>query len=253
MEQSDNNNRPVVLVTGGGRRIGACVCRAFGAAGWRVAVHCGRSLQAAGEVAESIGGGRAAVFSADLRDDRERDGVIPAVLERFGRIDVLVNNASAYVRRPLSAVSAQTLREDLEINFTAPFALMCSFREAAGSAGGNIVNILDSRIQWPDGDSAGYSLAKSALAQGTLLCAREWAAAGIRVNGIAPGFVMPAEGVPMERMAHLVEASPLKRRCTPEEIADSALWLVNAPSVTGQIIYLDGGLHLPAGGKGEKV
>jgi pteridine reductase len=256
MEESSNTvekERPVVLVTGGGRRTGAVICRAFAAAGWRVAVHCNRSQQEAEALAAELGGAEvAAVFAADLTDDRQRDGLVDGVVSCFGRLDAMVNNASAYARRPLETVSAETLRRDMEINFTAPFALMGAFRKAV-SSGGSIVNILDSRIQWPDGSSAGYTLAKSALAQATVMLAREWAADGIRVNGVAPGFIEPAPGVPLERMQHLIESTPLKRRTTPEEIADGVLWLVKSPSVTGQILFLDGGLHLPVGGKGEKL
>ena len=99
MERCEQNIRPVVLVTGGARRIGAALCRTFAAAGWRVAIHCNASVAEAEKLAAELGAEYAAVFPADLCDDCRRESLLEAVKGHFGRIDALVNNASVYTRR----------------------------------------------------------------------------------------------------------------------------------------------------------
>ena len=161
-----------------------------------------------------------------------------------------MNNASTYQRRPLDEMSEDALREDFEVNFFAPFALMRAF--AARRQPGFILNLLDGRVTKQEPQAAGYLLAKQSLAEATRLGALAWASLGIRVNGVAPGLVRPAAGVPLSKMSRLVEKLPLKRRTTEAELAEAALFLANAHGVTGEILFVDAGMHLADAGLGEK-
>ena len=237
---------PVVLITGGARRIGAALCRAFASAGWRVVIHCHRSQAAAKRLARELGD--AAVICGDLREDSQR--LVEQAAACFGRLDGLVNNASTYQRRSLDEMSEDALREDFEVNFFAPFALMRAF--AARRQSGFILNLLDGRVTKQEPQAAGYLLAKQSLAEATRLGALAWASLGIRVNGVAPGLVRPAAGVPLSKMSRLVEKLPLKRRTTEAELAEAALFLANAHGVTGEILFVDAGMYLAEVSLGEK-
>ena len=231
----------VVLITGGARRIGAVLCRAFAAADWRVVIHCNRSYAAAKRLACELGGDSvAAIVSADLRSDAQ--DVVARASAIFGRLDGVVNNASIYCRRALDEITESELRDDFEVNFFAPFALMRAF--ANRKKPGFVLNVLDGRITKQDTQAAGYLLAKQSLAEATRLGALAWASLGIRVNGVAPGLVRPSAGVPMAKMNRLVAQLPLKRRTTEQEIAEAALYLANASGVTGEILFVDAGMHL---------
>lgn len=244
---ASTKDKPVLLVTGGAKRVGAVLCRAFREAGWRVVIHCGSSMVEAECLARELV--EAKVVQADFRHF-SAEAFLAQACEVFGRLDLLINNASTYRRgRMLQSTDAEYL-EDFAVNFHAPFALMRAFARLAGS--GSIINILDARISKDDTDCAGYLLAKKALAEATRLCALEFAPLGIRVNGIAPGLVRPKDGVPMDVMAPLVARTPLGIRTAEEEIATAALYLSNASAVTGEILFVDAGMHLSPPQWGEK-
>ena len=241
---------PVALVTGGARRVGAALCRALSASGYRVVIHCNRSLAEARMLQEELGGAEyAAVLAADLAKGGAGQLVCSAE-KAFGRLDGIVNNASTYRRKPLLAISDNELREDLEVNFLAPFQMMREF--ARRGKPGWIVNVLDGRIAKDDVECAGYLLAKKSLADATRLCALDWAPLGIRVNAVAPGFVLPIEGASEDALARLVERLPLRRRTPVEELAQAVLFLASTSSATGTILYLDSGMHLQKSDTGEK-
>lgn len=233
---------PVVLVTGGGRRLGAEFCRAFVAAGWRVVIHCHHSLAEAQALAQELGGDKwAKVLSRDLLSG-DPEELVTAAADCFGRLDGLVNNASSYHRRGLLEVSSQEWQEDFQLNFQVPFALMRAF--ALRGTPGAILNLLDGRWEKEDPSCAAYLLAKKTLAEATRLCAFAWGGQGIRVNGLAPGLVRPPEGVPLTAMEPLLAKLPLSRRVTEPELAKAALLLMETPSLTGVILPVDGGMHL---------
>lgn len=230
-----------VLVTGGAVRIGAEICRAFAAAGWQVAIHCRNSVDAARALVEELHD-QASVFHADLTDIEERDELIPAVIARLGGLDVLVNNASVYRRRALAQCDDDALADDFNINFVAPFQLMRQFHRHARQ--GSIINLLDCRVEWVDPGAGTYGLAKKALRDATEAAALAWAP-DIRVNGVAPGLSLPPPGVAAEKMKPLIGAVPMKRPSPPEDIAAACRFLAEADSITGQVLFIDGGLHLP--------
>ncbi|MGN0866328.1 MAG: SDR family oxidoreductase [Oligosphaeraceae bacterium] len=233
---------PVVLVTGGARRLGAEFCRAFAAAGWRVVIHCRRSLTEGQALAEELGGReKARVLPGDLLACAPEE-VVERAASCFGRLDGLVNNASSYRRRGLLEATSQEWEEDFRLNFQVPFALMRAF--ARRGVPGAILNLLDGRWEKEDPSCAAYLLAKKTLGEATRLCAFAWGKLGIRVNGLAPGLVRPPEGVPLAAMEPLLAKLPLSRRVTEPELAKAALLLMETPSLTGVILPVDGGMHL---------
>ncbi len=240
------SNDPVALITGGARRVGAALCRALVAHGWRVVIHARRSVvEAEGlrdELCGSAGGEVASVLAADLREV-DCEAILGAAVEAFGRLDALVNNASCYTRTGLLSSSQAEYEEVFRVNYEAPFALMRAF--ARRGQPGAILNLLDARMDLQDTGSAPYLLSKKALRDATLLCAHAWGKLGIRVNALAPGLVYPPEGVPPAAMEPLLASLPLSHGTSEEELAKAALFLMESPSVTGEILYLDGGMHLP--------
>ncbi|MCQ2397574.1 MAG: SDR family oxidoreductase [Lentisphaeria bacterium] len=241
------HDKPVLLVTGGAKRVGAALCRAFCEAGWRVVIHCNSSIGEAERLANELGDAK--VLQADLLKVGA-DSLIAQAHDAFGSLDLLINNASTYRRGAVLQSGDNDYLDDFAINFHVPFALMRAFARLGNS--GSIINILDARISKDDTDCAGYLLAKKALAEATRLCALDFASLGIRVNGIAPGLVRPKDGVAMDAMAPLVARTPLGIRTTEEEIAAAALYLSKASAVTGEIIFVDSGMHLSPPHWGEK-
>lgn len=233
----------VVLITGAARRIGRAIATAFAHAGFRVVIHCNRSLSDAQCLLAELGGESAGhcVVQADFRVSGEVSALIPSLVRR-GIVPVcLVNSAAIYSRIPLRDATPETLAEVFTINFAAPFELMRSFANVCGT--GSIINITDARTAFPDPHSGPYALAKKALAEATAAAALDWAPQ-IRVNAIAPGIVLPPPGGAWTRMQNIIPAIPMQQRTTEQELADTCLFLQRSSSITGQSIFLDGGIHL---------
>ena len=219
------------LVTGGSRRLGAAICRELAARGAAVAVHYRRSE------AEAIAMNRVlkhGVFSlrGDLANPQEREWVFREAAEWLGRVDILVNNAALFARD--GEIDPAELRA---VNVEAPLDLAA--RVAAQPGGGCVIQMLDARIARPEaGPFRSYAATKRELAESVARLAREWAPK-TRVNGVAPGPVLAPEGV-REAAGDL----PLGRRPTPEDVARAVAFLAESESVTGQILFIDGGQHL---------
>ncbi len=233
----------VVLITGGAVRIGRAIARTFAQAGARVAVHCNSSTDEAEELVRELNKSSKDCFwlQADLTNQTEREQLIPAVRERTGALDCLINNASVYRRSPLLEMDESRMTADWRINFMAPFQLMRQFTEEVGK--GVVINLLDQRVAGVDPAAGGYGLAKKMLRDATEAAALEWAPR-IRVNGVAPGLVLPPPGVDPSQMTSLLQQVPMQKATPLEEVAEACLFLAGTSAVTGQILYLDGGLHL---------
>jgi len=237
----------VAIVTGGGRRIGATIARALHARGLNVLIHCRTSRAQADDLAARLNDrrtGSAAVVEADLGDDAAPAAIVGAALAAFGRVDVLVNNASSFYPTPVADAADPDWHALVDSNQRAPFWLSLEFARAAAGAGGSIVNLVDIHGIVPLADHAIYSQAKAGLIMQTRALAKDLAPE-VRVNGVAPGTILWPEGDAAnseEAMRDILERVPLGRRGRPEDIAGAVAFLaLDAPYVTGQILAVDGG------------
>jgi len=230
------------LVTGGGRRIGRALCLALAERGARVAVHCFRSRTEAEEVAAACPGG--AVVQGDLREAGTRERVLQAACDELGGLDVLVNNASSWVRRPAASIELEHWEDDLAINLTAPFFLA---RDAAllmrAGGGGAIVNLTDWAVRRPYPAYLPYYAAKAGLAAVTAGLAREFAPK-VRVNAIAPGPILTPAGGPPDFEQRVRSVTPMDRLGGAPSVASALLFLIGNDFVTGETVTVDGGRGL---------
>ena len=230
-----SSHRPQrVLITGAAVRIGRAIALRFAGDGAAVAVHYHHSEAEARTLLaelETLAPGKGhRLVRADLRSPQERARLIPDLAAAGFTPDCLVNNASTYRRCALRNLTAEQVRDDFEVNFMAPFELMRAF--AMVCRHGSIVNLLDQRVAAVDPGAGAYGLAKKSLRDATEAAALEWAPE-IRVNGVAPGFVLPPPGVSPEKMAKFLPGIPMQRAATPEEIAEACWFLASSAILTG--------------------
>jgi len=245
---SPRPERPVALVTGAGRRVGAVIARTLHAAGYDLALHCRRSVAEAEALAAELERERAdstLVLQAELADPHALPALVDTTLARYGRLDALVNNASAFHPTPVGSATVAQWNELFASNAQAPFFLAQAATPALRAAHGAIVNLVDIYAERPLADHPIYCMAKAALAAMTRSLALDLAP-DIRVNGVAPGAVLwPSDGKPYADQQAMLARTPLARAGTPEDVAGAVLWLLrDAPYVTGQIIRVDGGRTL---------
>ncbi len=233
----------VCLVTGGSRTLGASIARTLARQGADVAVNYNQSAEAAADLCEELRalGSRAEPVHADVGDTAQASGMVAEVWERFGRIDVLVNNAGPYVDSPYLELDVADFDHIMEANVRGTYLVT---REAGarmkGSGGGCVVNIAASSA-FGNVHSV-YGLAKVGVVHLTRQLALELAPE-VRVNCLAPGLIADNEGMDPAKAGEVVEGTPLGRLVSRAEIAE-ALYLLCGPafgSVTGQTIVMDGG------------
>jgi pteridine reductase len=233
------------LITGGARRIGAAIVRALHSAGANVAIHSHTSVEAARALAAELAlarAGSSAVVVGDLLDTTALPRLIADTLTRFGRLDLLVNNASSFYPTPMGEITAAHWEDLIGTNLRAPLFLTQAASRALHDSGGSVINIVDIHGQRPMRDHAVYSAAKAGLIMLTRALARELAP-GVRVNAIAPGSILwPENGMPEARKERILESTPLQRQGTAEDIARAVLFFASEASfITGQILAVDGG------------
>lgn len=245
MTTSDSLAGRAVLITGAARRLGAALARGFHAAGAHVALHYHRSASDAGRLRDEFNTSRknsAIAMSADLLDTAQLPNLIEQTLAAFGRLDVLINNASTFYPTPVGSIGLEDWDDLMGTNLKAPLFLSQSAAPALRDAQGLIINMIDIHAQRPLRDHPVYCSAKAGLAMLTKSLARELGPE-IRVNGIAPGPILwPESGLDQQLQEEIVAKTLLKRRGAPEDIVRTALFFaVDAPYVTGQILAVDGG------------
>jgi NAD(P)-dependent dehydrogenase (short-subunit alcohol dehydrogenase family) len=232
------------LVTGGGKRLGASLCAALGADGYRVLVHCNTSMAEAKTVAADIiaGGGQADVVTFDL----EQTAAIAEFMNAAGPVDVLVNSASVFEMDRPENVDAASLEHAMRVNLMAPVLLASEMAKAhTDRASGNIVNILDQKLFNLNPDFFSYTLAKHALLGATTTMAMAFAPR-VRVNAIAPGITLPSGGQSEAEFARAHRLNPMQGGSTPEDIIRTLRFILATEAMTGEIITVDGGQHLDA-------
>lgn len=238
--------RGAALVTGAARRIGRALALALAEAGYDIAVHCRHSDREADALAAEITamGRRVRVLKADLAEPDQVMGLFAAAREALGPITLLVNNASIFEDDRLETFSAQTWRAHMEVNLHAPLLLAQALAaHLPDGLEGQIINLLDQRVWKPNPQFFTYSLSKAALWSATRTLA-QGLAPRIRVNAIGPGPTLPSVHQTPELFAAEAANIPLRRRAEPADIVMAALYLIDATSVTGQMIAVDGGQHL---------
>ncbi len=234
----------VALVTGAGRRVGRAIALALAARGAAVAVHYRKSRAEAEEVANQITGvgGRAKAFKADLESVAEIEQMVGSVLSALGRLDILVNSASIFYRKPLEELTEQDWDVNLDTNLKAPFFLAKFAGPAMRRQGaGKIVNIGDWAGIRPYNNYLPYTVSKSGLIGLTRALAKALAPE-VQVNCVALGPVMPPEGYDAAEVARLAEATLTKRLGSPDDVARAVVFLCEGTDfATGATWLLDGG------------
>ena len=235
------------LVTGGGKRIGAEICRGLHRAGANVAIHYRSSAQSADELAQALNGTRAdsaITLGADLVELSQIDQLVAQVAEHCGRLDVLVNNASSFYPTPLGTVTPEQWEDLMGSNLKAPLFLSQGALPMLRKNKGVIINLIDIHAQRPLRSHAVYGPAKAGLAMLTRSLAKDLGP-DIRVNGVAPGAILwpeDADDMPQSTKRSIIRQIPLGREGAPSDIAKAVVFLVkDAPYVTGQILAVDGG------------
>lgn len=245
-----------VLVTGSSRGIGLRLATAFAAEGADVVLNA-RTADATGEararleheLADADGTGRILESVFDVADDEGVRNAIDALATTTGAVDILVNNAGIHRRAPLVDLAAEDWRAVLDTNFTGPFLVSRSVAPAMIAAGaGVILNICSVQSALARPSTAAYAASKAGLAGLTRAMCAEWASSGLRVNGLAPGYVDTELNEPLVSdpvmSAWVLGRTPAARWGHVDDITGPALWLCSdeAAFVNGQVVYADGGM-----------
>ncbi len=236
----------VALVTGGARRVGRAIAERLARTGCHVAVHYHTSSAEAVEVVQSCrdAGVEAGLFAADLADPAGTAALVPAVLARFGRLDVLINNASVFDPMTLEDFDVAEWDQTLRINLSAPAIIAHAARDALRDARGAVVNLCDASLSHPWEDHLAYSVSKGGLVTLTQVLSKALAPE-VRVVGVAPGIAAWPDNYPDDLRARLTAKVPLQRAGSPEDIAAAIEFLLrDGDYITGAILPVDGGRHL---------
>jgi pteridine reductase len=239
----------VALITGAARRVGRGVCLALADAGFLIAIHHRESKKDAEELLAQItakhGSGSARLFQADLADEKELADLPHRVHREFGRLDLLVNNASVFHKTPLAQLNKAAIEEFHTIHVLAPALLSAeSAQYLKAGKPGHIINMVDVYARFTKKDYLAYTVSKAGLEALTRQLAVELAP-DILVNAISPGAILePVDGAGPETRDKILARIPLGRFGEPEDIAKAVLFLAGSDYITGQTIVIDGGRSL---------
>lgn len=239
--------RGVALITGAAHRIGKAIALHLGQKGYSVAVHCHTSLHEAQAVVDAIikAGGKAHVFQADLQDEKATRTLISDAEAHFSSpVSVLVNNASVFEHDTAHNASSAGWNKHMATNLMAPFILSQAMAaRLPDGTKGQIINLIDQRVWRLNPAFFSYTLSKSALWTMTQTLAMAFAP-HIRVNGIGPGPTLQSKHQSGEAFTDEAQNIPLGHGPSLDEIAHAISFIIDSPSMTGQMIALDGGQHL---------
>ena len=239
---SRSPQRKVALVTGGAVRVGRALSIGLAEAGYDVAVHYHSSDAPAREVERRIGelGRKATLIKGDLSKPDDVAAVARAVRERCGRLDLLVNSASNFEQANLLDVDAEAWDRVMNVNLRGPFLLVRESAALLRECRGTVVNMVDVLGLEPWTVHPHHSVSKAALLHLTKILAKVLAPE-VRVNAVAPGTVLLPEGSSEQLKKQEIDAAPLRRLGSPEDVLRAVLFLAGSPFITGELIVVDGG------------
>ena len=228
------------LITGGATRLGRHFALTLARSGCDIALHYNSSAKAAKKVKQEIiaMGQRCEIFQCDFSSESDPALLMEKALKRFSALQILINNASVYEVGKISETGPELLQEQFSVNFFTPFLLTATFAKQVKT--GNIINIIDNKIGFQQYAYSAYLLSKKALSELTRLSAIELAP-HIRVNGIAPGVILPADSRTDEYINWRKEGIPLAQQGNPEQLSSALIYLLDNHFVTGQVLFVDGG------------
>jgi len=240
---------PVALVTGGARRIGRAITLGLAREGYDILIQYHQSEDAAHGVVREVEtlGQRAMAVQGDLADALAVDIVAEALQQHFGRLDLLVNNASLFEPRQLLQVEAEEWDRVMAVNLKAPFLLLKATAHLLKEARGSVVNLIDLSALQPWAEYAHHAVSKAGLLHLTRIMARAMAPQ-VRVNAIAPGTVLPPEDWDEARLAKVRESTLLGTIGSPQDVVHTLLFLTRSPFITGEVVVVDGGRMLGSSG-----
>jgi pteridine reductase len=233
----------ISLVTGGAKRIGRAIALALARQGTHVVIHYHTSQHEAESAAAEVRayGVQAWTVQADLSDLAQVETVIPTARELAGTLDILINSASIFPQNRLTDFTADDFLQNMYTNALAPLWLSRAFAQQATE--GVIINLLDTRMLDYDREHAAYHLSKRTLYTLTKMLSLELAP-HIRVNGVAPGLILPPPGKDETYLEQQKQTNPLHRIGSLDDITEAIVFLLRSDFITGQVIYVDGGRHV---------
>ena len=239
------DEKKVVLITGGAKRIGACIARYFHARGFYVILHFNSSSREAEQLKSdllSIRKNSCRTIQANFSDESSINALLKEILDSTERLDVLINNASGFFPTPIESATKEEWLTLLDTNATVPLLLIKALKPLLEDSRGCVINISDSEVSSGISEYSLYAAAKAALESLTKSLAKELAPY-VRINAIAPGIILwPEEaGLDEEKKAEIVNKTILGRAGEPDDIASSAYLLYTSTYMTGQVLKIDGG------------
>ena len=242
------SSRPArtVLVTGSARRLGRSIALDLAGAGWQVAVHYrGSAAEAAQTVADCAGHAPSEAFQADLADEAQLRALLPRVVQRFGSVDAVVNNASRFEHDDARSFTPASLASHMASNTAAPVLLaqaLAAHLQERGATG-CVVNLLDQKLWNLNPDFFSYTLSKAALEAANTALALALAPQ-LRVVGVAPGLTLTSHMLSPEKFERLHQLSPLGRSSSVQDVVSAVKFALDNSSITGTTLLVDGGQHL---------
>lgn len=238
-----------VLVTGGGLRLGAQICRAFAHSGWQVWCHYHHSADAASSLCAELQaqGQTALAIQCDLADAGQRQHMMAEIVARTGPLTCLVNNASSFEPDQAEHLDVEAAQRQLAVNLLAPMALSAlmaqslAAQEVRGSH--SVIHVLDQKVFNPNPDYFSYSLSKLALERAVAIQAQAMAAK-MRVCGVAPGLMFLSGPQSQENFDIASRMNLMQRPTDPDQVAAACLFLAQTSAITGVTLAVDNGQHL---------
>lgn len=245
MANENSDSRKVALITGSAKRIGRELSLHLASSGWSIAIHYNHSDKAAKKLLKELDNKypeqKFELFQSNLQNQFAVESLIPEIIKVYGRLDLLINNASVFEASTIKNTHFELLDKEMMINYRAPFLLMRDFARYLDQ--GVIVNFVDTRITGNSSEYAAYTLSKKILWELTKMAAVEFSP-GFRVNAIAPGITLPPEDKDESYLWKLSKKIPIQRPTGIQPILKSLDYILDNEHLTGQLLFCDGGENL---------